>query len=146
MLRGSHLMSTLDEVAASQPPGRSVAAAEESRIVLTDKLSILVRVDLDDARAQVSTKGHVTVHSIHALYVVVKRANALRKGLNLELDMRAAYVDPDALQQLRDCSKTRHLPAIIDPLQEDCTFSILPPLQPAAATALHKTALQKLAA
>ncbi|HEY8699463.1 MAG TPA: hypothetical protein VIM08_00665 [Arthrobacter sp.] len=104
---------------------------------MTDKLSILVRVDLDDARAQVSAKGHVTVHSVHALYVVVKRANALRKGLNLELDIRAAHVDPDALEQLRNCSKTRHLPAIIDPYQEDCTFSILPPVQPAAA---HKLA------
>ena len=117
----------------------SVAVAEERQKQLTDKLNILVRVDLDYARAQVSARGHVTIHSIHALYVVVKRANALRKGLELEVDMRNAYVDPDALEQLRTCSKTHHLPVIIDPLQEDCTFSILPPAQPALAAA-HKLA------
>jgi hypothetical protein len=78
---------------------------------LTDKLNILVRVDLDHARAQVLTKGHVTVHSIQALYVVVKRANSLKEGLNLELDMRGAHVDPEALEELHTCSQTHHLPA-----------------------------------
>lgn len=94
---------------------------------MTDKLNILVRVDLDHARAQVLTKGHVTVHSIQALYVVVKRANSLKEGLNLELDMRGAHVDPEALEQLHTCSQTHHLPAKIDPSQAHCTLSVLPP-------------------
>ena len=96
-------------------------------ILLTDKLSILVRVDLDHARAQVLAKGHVTVHSIQALYVVVKRANSLKHNLDLELDVRNARVDPEAMRQLQACSETHHLPARIDPQQTPCTLSILPP-------------------
>ena len=94
---------------------------------MTDKLSILVRVDLDHARAQVLAQGHVTVHSIQALYVVVKRANSLKEGLDLELDITKAHVDPEALEQLQDCSRTHHLPRIIDPQQTHCTLSVLPP-------------------
>lgn len=133
-------MSRLDEVAASQPSWLQRRSRRRKAVaIVTDKLNILVRVDLDYARAQVLARGHVTVHSIQALYVVVKRANALRKGLDLEVDMRNAHVDPDALEQLRTCSKTHHLPVVIDPLQEDCTFRILPPAQPALATT-HKIA------
>jgi hypothetical protein len=94
---------------------------------MTDKLSILVRVDLEHARTQVLAKGHITVHSIQALYVVVKRANALRHNLVLELDMRHARVDPEALRQLETCSEAHHLPARIDPQQTPCTLSILAP-------------------
>ena len=98
---------------------------------MTEKLNVLVRVDLDHAKAQVLAKGHVTVRNVQALYVVVKRANALKEGLDLELDMRAAHVDPEALKQLEACSKTHHLPAKIDPRQSHCTLSVLPP-RPAA--------------
>ena len=94
---------------------------------MTDKLNVLVRVDLDHARAQVQAKGHVTVHNIQALYVVVKRANALKEGLDLELDITKAHVDPEALEQLQDCSRTHHLPAQIDPHQAHCTLNVLPP-------------------
>lgn len=102
---------------------------------MTDKLSILVRVDLDHAKAQVLAKGHVTVHSIQALYVVVKRANSLKENLDLELDVRNAHVDPEAMQQLRACSETHHLPARIDPQQTPCTLSILPPRRATAKAA-----------
>ncbi|MET3175758.1 UNVERIFIED_ORG: hypothetical protein ABIB52_003627 [Arthrobacter sp. UYCu721] len=104
-------------------------------IILSDKLSILVRVDLDHAKAQVLAKGHVTVHSIQALYVVVKRANALKENLDLELDVRNARVDPEALRQLQLCSETHHLPARIDPQQTRCTLSILPPCRATAKAA-----------
>nr|WP_246223758.1 hypothetical protein [Pseudarthrobacter psychrotolerans] len=94
---------------------------------MTEKLSILVRVDLDEARAQVLARGHVTAKSIHALYSVLKRANSLREGLHLEIDVASASVDPDALDQLKACSRDHHLPLHIDPLQPDCRFSILVP-------------------
>jgi hypothetical protein len=94
---------------------------------LTEKLSILVRVDLDHAKARVLAKGHITVHSIQALYVVVKRANALRHNLVLELDVRDARVDPEALRLLETCRKTRQLPVRIDPQQSPCTLGMLPP-------------------
>jgi hypothetical protein len=94
---------------------------------VTEKLNILVRVDLDHARAQVLAQGHVTVQSIQALYVVVKRANALKEGLDLELDITKARVDPEALEQLQDCSRTHHLPTKIDPHQSHCSIHVLPP-------------------
>ena len=94
---------------------------------MNDKLSILVRVDLDGGQAMVAAHGHVTAQSIQALYVVVKRANDLIKGLALEIDVTRAKVDPDALEQLRACSQSHHLPAKIDPLQADCRLHILAP-------------------
>jgi hypothetical protein len=92
---------------------------------LNSKLNIVVRVDLDHAKALVIAKGHVTVHSVNALYVVVKRANSIRQGLYLELDISHAWVDDEALEQLQTCSETHHLPARIDPDQKPCTISVL---------------------
>lgn len=103
---------------------------------MNSKLSILVRVDLDHARAQVFAKGHITVHSVQALYVVVKRANSLKQGLNLELDITHALIDDEALEQLQDCSRTHHLPAKIDPQQQPCTISVLAPRRAQAESAL----------
>ena len=102
---------------------------------MNSKLNILVRVDLDHARAQVIAKGHITVHSVQALYVVVKRANSLKQGLDLELDITNAWVDDEALEQLKDCSRTHHLPMKIDPQQQPCNVSVLAPRTPAAAGA-----------
>ena len=105
---------------------------------MNSKLHIVVRVDLDHARAKVIAKGHITVHSVNALYVVAKRANSLREGLDLELDISRAFVDEAALEMLRTSSETRHLPTRIDPLQAPCAISVLAPRRklPAAATRL----------
>jgi hypothetical protein len=55
--------------------------------VTTDKLRVLVRVDLDCATAQVAAQGHVTSKSVHGLYAVIQHANSLAAGIALELDM-----------------------------------------------------------
>ncbi|MGY2744191.1 hypothetical protein ACQCSU_12790 [Pseudarthrobacter sp. O4] len=94
---------------------------------MTDKLSVLVRVDLDCAHAQIAAQGRVTAQSIQALYVIVKRANALMEGLAVEIDMTRASVEPAAMEQLRACSQSHHLPAHIDPFQADCRLSVLAP-------------------
>ena len=99
---------------------------------MTDKLSVLVRVDLECAQAQVAARGHVTVQNIQALYVVVKRANALLDGLVTEVDVSHALVDPVALDQLRASSRSHHLPERIDPLQSECRFSVVGPDNPSA--------------
>jgi hypothetical protein len=36
-------------------------------------------------------------------------------------------VDPVALEQLRESSRSRHLPERIDPLQAECRFSVVAP-------------------
>jgi hypothetical protein len=92
---------------------------------LNSKLNIVVRVDLDHSKAQVIAKGHITIHSVNALYVVAKRANSLKGGLDLELDVSSALVDEEALDMLHAASETRHLPAKIDPDQAPCTISVL---------------------
>ena len=94
---------------------------------MNDKLRVLVRVDLDCGQAEVAAQGHVTAQSIQALYVVVKRANHLREGLDVVVDVSHAKVEPEALEQLRACSKSHHLPAIIDPLQSECRLRIVAP-------------------
>jgi len=97
--------------------------------VTTDKLRVLVRVDLDCAKAQVSAQGHVTSKSVHGLYGVMKRANSLTADMTLELDMTRARIEPDALEELRTCSRSHHLPADVDPLQSHYRLSILAPDQ-----------------
>jgi len=92
---------------------------------LNSKLNIMVRIDLDRSKAQVIAKGHITIHSINALYVVAKRANSLKGGLDLELDISGAWVDEDALEMLRSAAQARHLPTKIDPEQAPCTISVL---------------------
>lgn len=92
---------------------------------MTDKLNVLIRVDLDCAHAEIKAQGRVTAQSIHALFVIVKRANALTAGLTVAIDMTHASVEPDALEQLRACSLSHHLPAHIDPFQSNYRLSIL---------------------
>ncbi|TLM85758.1 hypothetical protein [Pseudarthrobacter sp. NamE5] len=94
---------------------------------MNSKLNVVVRVDLDHARAQVIAKGHITVHSVNALYVVVKRANSLKEGLDVELDVSHAHVDREALEMLHTASESHHLPQKIDPQQAPCTISVLAP-------------------
>jgi hypothetical protein len=95
--------------------------------VTTDKLRVLVPVDLDCTKAQVAAQGHVTSESVHGLYAVMKRANSLTAGMALELYMTRARIEPDALEELRACSRSHHLPTRVDPLQSDNTLSILTP-------------------
>ncbi|MFF2299330.1 hypothetical protein [Arthrobacter sp. NPDC058127] len=106
---------------------------------MTDKLNVLVRVDIDCARAKIAAQGRVTTQNLQALYVVAKRANALMEGLALEIDVTRARVDPDALEQLRACSQSHHLPAHIDPFPTDCKLSILTPRD--ASTTMRNVSL-----
>lgn len=96
-------------------------------VFLNHKLKVLVRLDLECGEAQVAAQGHVTAQSIQALYVVMKRANHLRQGLQLVVDVSHARVEPSALEQLRECSETHHLPRSIDPLQSECNVRVLAP-------------------
>ncbi|RAX18238.1 hypothetical protein DC347_01865 [Pseudarthrobacter sp. AG30] len=107
---------------------------------MNSKLNIVVRIDLDHSKAQVIAKGHITIHSINALYVVAKRANSLKGGLDLELDISSAWVDEDALEMLRSAARSRHLPAKIDPGQAPCTISVLADRRHRSATPARQAA------
>jgi len=94
---------------------------------VNEKLRVLVSVDLDGAKAQVKTQGHVTVQSIQGLYDIMKRADSLVPGVALELDMTLADVEPQAMEELRGCARSHHLPLQVDPLQRAYRFSIVAP-------------------
>ena len=127
--------------------GHSVVALSKlGRNIVNEKLRVLVSVDLDGAKAQVKTQGHVTVQSIQGLYDVMKRADSLVPGLSLELDMTLAEVEPQAMEELRGCARSHHLPVQVDPLQRDYRFSILAPKVTAAKLAVLPVAESGLAA
>lgn len=93
---------------------------------MTEKIRLLVKMDIDGAQVRITAHGHLTTRSLHALYVVVRRANALMHGLALEIDVTGANVDPAAMEALRRCSESRRLPALIDPQQSEvniCVYS-----------------------
>jgi hypothetical protein len=92
---------------------------------VNEKLRVLVRVDLDGAKARVNVQGHVTVQNVHGLYGVVQRAGSLASGLSLELDVTRAQTDSDAMGELRACAKSHHLPVHVDPRQRDYQISLL---------------------
>ena len=117
-----------------------VAPDLERRKFVTDKLQVLVRVDLDCDKARVAAQGHVTSKSVRGLYDVMKRANSLTAGMTLELDMTRARIEPDALEELRTCSRSHHLPAHVDPLQSDYRLSILAPETAALAATTAQAA------
>ncbi|WP_346763466.1 hypothetical protein [Arthrobacter sp. PAMC25564] len=71
----------------------------------------------------------MTAQSLQALYVVVKRANHLREGLRLVVDVSHALVEPAAMEQLQACSESHHLPASIDPMQSECRLRIVAPAE-----------------
>jgi hypothetical protein len=99
---------------------------------MTEKIRLLVKVDIDRAQIRIATQGHLTSRSLHALYVVVRRANSLMHGLALEIDVTGAKVDPAAMEALSRCSQSHHLPPLIDPQQSELNISV----RPSAAAAM----------
>ncbi|WP_284982129.1 hypothetical protein [Arthrobacter sp. efr-133-TYG-118] len=91
---------------------------------MTEKIRLLVKMDIDGAQVRISAHGHLTSRSLHALYVVARRANALMHGLALEIDVSGANVDRAAMEALLGCSQSRRLPALIDPQQSDVNISV----------------------
>lgn len=85
----------------------------------TDKLRVLVRVDLDCASAQIATQGHVTSKSVHDLYDVMKRANSLTAGMTLELERtrrdrrkKSQHTSQFAISALSDMKIRRSPPSV----------------------------------
>lgn len=91
---------------------------------MTEKIRLLVKMDIDGAQVRITAHGRLTSRSLHALYVVARRANGLMHGLALEIDVSGANVDPAAMEALRGCSQSRRLPALIDPQQSDVNISV----------------------
>ncbi|MGJ3190769.1 hypothetical protein FQP90_07285 [Paenarthrobacter nitroguajacolicus] len=76
----------------------------------SDKLSVVVRVDVDGEQIQIAATGRVTTLSLQGLYPVVQRTRSLGGGLGVEMDLTEAMVDADALQQLQVFAELHELP------------------------------------
>ncbi|MFK0007498.1 hypothetical protein ACIQTZ_10620 [Paenarthrobacter sp. NPDC090520] len=76
----------------------------------SEKLSVVVRVDVDGEQIQIAATGHVTTSSIQGLYPVVQRTKSLGGGLDVEMDLSEAIVDADALDELQVYSELYEVP------------------------------------
>ncbi|MDR6638717.1 hypothetical protein [Paenarthrobacter nitroguajacolicus] len=76
----------------------------------SDKLSVVVRVDVDGEQIQIAATGRVTALSLQGLYPVVQRTKSLGGGLGVEMDLTEATVDADALQQLQVFAELHEVP------------------------------------
>ncbi|MDQ0211380.1 hypothetical protein [Arthrobacter bambusae] len=91
---------------------------------MTEKIRLLVKMDIDGAQVRIEAHGRLNTRSLRALYVVVRCANALMLGLGLEVDVTGASVDLQTMEGLRRCSQSHHLPALIDPQQSEFNISV----------------------
>ncbi|NQD88721.1 hypothetical protein HP499_13040 [Paenarthrobacter sp. CM16] len=76
----------------------------------SEKLSVVVRVDVDGEQIQIAATGRVTTLSLQGLYPVVQRTKSLGGGLGVEMDLSQATIDEDALRQLQVYSEIHEVP------------------------------------
>lgn len=76
----------------------------------SDKLSVVVRVDVDGEQIQIAATGRVTTSSLQGLYPVVQRTKSLGSGLDVEMDLSEATVDADAMDELQIYSELYEVP------------------------------------
>ena len=76
----------------------------------SDKLSVVVRVDVDGEQIQIAATGRVTALSLQGLYPLVQRTRSLGGGLGVEMDLSKATIDQDALEQLQGYAALHAVP------------------------------------
>ena len=82
----------------------------KGKTLTTEKLSVVVRVDVDGEQIQIAATGRVTTSSLQGLYPVVQRTKSLGGGLNVEMDLSEATVDTDALGELQVYAELYEVP------------------------------------
>ncbi|MFK4641350.1 hypothetical protein [Paenarthrobacter histidinolovorans] len=87
----------------------------------SDKLSVVVRVDVDGEQIQIAATGRVTAMSIQGLYPVVQRTKSLGGGLGVEMDLSEATVDADALDQLKIYAELHEVPVRLNTTPHNVT-------------------------
>jgi len=92
-----------------------VAARMKGSTLASDKLSVIVRVDVDGEQIQIAATGRVTTSSLQGLYPVVQRTKSLGGGLGVEMDLSQATIDQDALDQLQGYAALHAVPVRLAP-------------------------------
>lgn len=119
MLRRSHSAPTLGRLQRGSEPMKG-------SVVASDKLSVVVRVDLEGAQIQIAATGHVTTSSLQALYPIIQRTSSLSRGLGVEVDLSQALVEPDALEQLQGYASVHELTVRADAARADRNITVMP--------------------
>ena len=99
----------------------------------SEKLSVVVRVDVDGEQIQIAATGRVTLTSLQGLYPVVQRTKTLRSGLDVRMDLSEDTVDPDALYELQLYAGLCEIPGLLSP--EKSNVTALPSRAPRLTTA-----------
>ena len=98
-----------------------MAARMKGSALASDKLSVVVRVDVDGEQIQIEATGRVTALSLQGLYPVVQRTKGLGGGLGVEMDLSQATIDEDALKQLQVYSEIHEVPVRLNPHHNNVT-------------------------
>ena len=110
----------------------SVAARMKGSALASEKLSVVVRVDVDGEQIQIAATGRVTTLSLQGLYPVVQRTKSLGGGLGVEMDLSQATIDEDALRQLQVYSEIHEVPVRLS--QDHNNVTALPSREPQTAS------------
>jgi len=119
MLRRSHSTPTLVRLQRGSDPMKG-------SILASDKLSVVVRVDLDGAQIQIAATGHVTTSSLQALYPIIQRTSSISLGLGVEIDLSQALVEADALKQLQRHATIHELSVRVASARTDRNITVMP--------------------
>lgn len=95
---------------------------------MVQKLRVVVRVDLDAQLARIKVLGKVDLHTVVALYSLIRRTSAIRPHLTVEVDLRNASAEAAVLEGLHGCSAAGHLPEQADPALSSCRLRVLDPV------------------
>jgi len=94
---------------------------------MVQKLRVIVRVDLAAGLVMIKALGKLNLHTLIGLYSLIRRTNAIRPGLTVEVDLRAAAAEASVLADLRAACASGRLPDQADPQQSICRLRILEP-------------------
>jgi hypothetical protein len=97
---------------------------------MVQKLRVIVRVELGSGSAMIKVLGQLDLYTLIGLYPLIRRTNALRPGLTVEVDLLGAAIEAAALADLRAVSAAGQLPEQADPRLTTCRLRIV---EPAAA-------------
>jgi len=101
----------------------------------SDKLDVVVAVDLECNTARIKVKGHVDARNIQALHSVARRANGLTDGLTIVIDLSRASATSEALGQLTGWAQAGTLPGAGGAGGVECVLRVVEPSRAAASAA-----------
>ncbi|NKX53930.1 hypothetical protein HGG74_05120 [Arthrobacter sp. E918] len=95
---------------------------------MVQKLRVVVRFDLGCETARIKVLGKVDLHTLTALYSLIRRTNSIRPNLRLEVDLSKASAEAEALADLHQSCDSGRLPEQVDPARGKCHLRVVDPV------------------